>query len=165
MSNARITIGDIETKDFRVVAKGYDQQEVDEFLDLICDELERMEDEAAQLQRQLNMARAEARKEEASAGFVRPAQPEAAGTDSLREILEIAQRVKSQTIAEAEAQAAEILAMARAQADASVGSLSDDRDALRREVEELRGQARDLREKLGAVLREHQEMLSQLDEL
>ena len=53
MSNARITIGDIETKDFRVVAKGYDQQEVDEFLDLICDELERMEDEAAQLQRQV----------------------------------------------------------------------------------------------------------------
>lgn len=165
MSNARITIGDIETKDFRVVAKGYDQEEVDEFLDLICDELERMEDEAAQLQRQLNMARAEARKEAAASGYVRPAQPEQPATDSLREILEIAQRVKSQTIAEAEAQASEILAMARAQADASVGSLSEDRDALRREVEELRAQARSLREKLGTVLREHQEMLDQLEEL
>ena len=45
MQNQKITIETIETKEFHVAARGYNQHEVDEFLDSICDELERVEGE------------------------------------------------------------------------------------------------------------------------
>ena len=35
----QITIEMIESKEFKIRPKGYDQQEVDEFLDAICDEI------------------------------------------------------------------------------------------------------------------------------
>ena len=49
MQNQKITIEVIETKEFHVAARGYNQHEVDEFLDSICDELERIEGEMAAL--------------------------------------------------------------------------------------------------------------------
>ena len=40
-----VTVDLISTKEFSRVSKGYDPREVDEFLDDICDEMERMEAE------------------------------------------------------------------------------------------------------------------------
>ena len=54
MQNQTITIEVIETKEFHVAARGYNQHEVDEFLDSICDELERMEAEMAALKAENN---------------------------------------------------------------------------------------------------------------
>ena len=50
MQNQKITIEVIETKEFHTAARGYNQHEVDEFLDSICDEMERLEAEMSALQ-------------------------------------------------------------------------------------------------------------------
>ena len=49
----QITIEMIETKEFKTKPRGYDPQEVDEFLDAICDEMARQLDEIQSLQQQL----------------------------------------------------------------------------------------------------------------
>ena len=45
----RVTVDLISTKEFTQVSKGYNPKEVDEFLDDICDEMERMEAEIKDL--------------------------------------------------------------------------------------------------------------------
>ena len=60
MQNQKITIEVIETKEFHVAARGYNQHEVDEFLDSICDELERIEGEMAALQQENDRLRNQA---------------------------------------------------------------------------------------------------------
>ena len=54
----QITIEMIETKEFKTKPRGYDPQEVDEFLDAICDEMVRQMDQIAALQQQLAAAKA-----------------------------------------------------------------------------------------------------------
>ena len=48
---ARITVEMISQKQFSISNKGYNQSEVDDFLDDICDEIERMENEIMDLAR------------------------------------------------------------------------------------------------------------------
>ena len=111
MQNEKITIEVIETKEFHVAARGYNQREVDEFLDSICDELESMEAEMASLEATINRLQNQAIPQPVMHQAyqapqpvpVAPATAESDGT--FREILEMAQRVKEQTIADAEAQA------------------------------------------------------------
>lgn len=170
-----VTIPEIESKQFRVVARGYDQREVDEFLDTICDELERLEGELAGMNRQLAYANAQTRKAEAAAGTVapawkmaepepaEPAAPQAGG--NFQDILEMAQRVKEQTIADAQKKAQEIIDSAEAEAAARLGSLTDERQRLEIAVAELKQSAREYREKFAALLREHQDALDAAAEL
>lgn len=157
----RLTIQDIETKQFRRVAYGYEQREVDEFLDSICDEMELLQADIAELQRKLELANAETRKAEAAGGVVRPAEPTA--DDSFREILEMAQRVKEQTIADAETKAAEILENAENEAKARLGGLAEEREKLEGYVTALRSKAVEYKTQVSELLKSHQEALELLD--
>ena len=56
----RITIHTIESKEFTLKPRGYDRDEVDAFLDEICDEIERMNAEADSLRDQLRASQANA---------------------------------------------------------------------------------------------------------
>ncbi|MBQ8554973.1 MAG: DivIVA domain-containing protein [Clostridia bacterium] len=156
MENQKITIEVIETKQFRVAAKGYDQLEVDEFLDSICDEFERMENEVAAMQQKLDMAQAQARKAEAEAGAVKPAEaapaPATTPDGTFREILEMAQKVKEQTIADAEAKAADIIANAQEEAKARLGNLAEEKENLEKVVETLKASAKEYKEKFAALI-------------
>ena len=49
-----LTVQMIESKEFSVAAMGYKRKEVDEFLDEICDEMDRLHEEIAQLQMRLS---------------------------------------------------------------------------------------------------------------
>jgi cell division initiation protein len=160
-SRQRLTITDIESKMFRRVAYGYDQHEVDEFLDCICDEMEQLQRELNEKQGEIDMANAELRKAEAASGFVQPAPttPE----NSFREILEMAQRVKDQTIADAQRRAEEIVSDARAQAEAELGGLEETRNGLLETVRGLREKARGYRDAIAGLIREQQEALDALD--
>ena len=51
-----LTVQMIESKEFSVAAMGYKRKEVDEFLDEICDEMDRLHEEIAQLQMRLSKA-------------------------------------------------------------------------------------------------------------
>ena len=165
MQNQKITIEVIESKSFRVAARGYDQHEVDAFLDSICDELERQEIEMERLRRELELAKQ--RKPEAAATVPAPAAPvqDNSGEGSLREILEIAQRVKAQTIADAQAQAEEILENARQEVKARLGVLGEEREAVTAEVERLRAAAKAYKEQFAAILTRAQDVLDAAGDL
>lgn len=158
-NRTRLTISDIESKQFRRAAYGYEQREVDEFLDCICDEIELMQGEMDDLRSKLDLANAQVRKAEAASGFVRPA---AMPDDSFREILETALRVKEQTIADAQKQAEEIVTQAREQADAELGGLQEKHDRLSEALATLRGKARGYRDAMATLIREQQSALDQL---
>lgn len=156
---ARITIRDIESKQFRRVAYGYEQQGVDEFLDDICDELERLYEEINDLKRKVELAGAQTRMADAESGAV--AAP--VGTsESFQDILKAAQRVKEQVIADAEKKAEEIVDAAKLEAEARLGGLNEERKELEETVSTLRTAAQDYKTKFGDLLREHQEVLARI---
>ena len=125
----QITIEMIETKEFKTKPRGYDPQEVDEFLDAICDEMARQLDEIQSLQQQLAAAKAArpAPVTEAPTQQIKPvvARPVAVPDSDFRDILEMAQKVKNETITAAEAKAAAIVAKAEEEAADKLGSLSE----------------------------------------
>ena len=156
----RVTVDLISTKEFSHVSKGYNPKEVDEFLDDICDEMERMEAEIKDL-RQKTTA-------------VRPAQPAAAAasaepgediTNQFREILTTAQQVKDETIRKAKEDAAAIRAKAEAEATERLDGLKEEKDALTRQITELKTTAANYRKQFEELLQAQQEALEKATEL
>lgn len=173
----RLTISMIEEKDFRTVAKGYDPDEVDVYLDDICDEMELMGNEIAALRRELDAARqrlslqnnapyaAPAAPAAAPAAPVAPAPAQSGSNDTFREILEMAQRVKDQTIADAKAKAEKIVADAEDEAAARLASIEADKEALGEELEEMRRAARTFKAQFAELLKSGQDALDQAENL
>ena len=85
----KITVEEISRKEFAIANRGYDQKEVDDFLDDICDEIERMENEIMDLKQKTSV--------------VRPAAQESAAVSSeneqsFREVLALAVQVKDEAL-------------------------------------------------------------------
>lgn len=144
----RITVDTILDKKFGNVAKGYNQKEVDNFLDEICDEFDRRDAEMNALRKQLSDAQASSAAAASSPAFssakkadVQP-MSESSADESFREILEMAKRVKDQTIADAQTKASQILANAEAEAQKQMGNLLAQKDALTKQVDELKASAK-----------------------
>ena len=156
----RITIEVIESKDFALENNGYSRKEVDRFLDAICDEMANLQDEIDGLQKKLAVAEARSRMAPAPA----PAKA-SVPDDSFREILEMAQKVKDETIAKAEAQAEEIVAKAQEAADEQLKGLSDEKEALTKQVTDLRAAAADYRNRFEALLAAQQEAIEKANNL
>ena len=152
MQNQKITIEVIETKEFHVAARGYNQHEVDEFLDSICDEMERAEAETAALKQRIDELEHQVVPEP---GIVqRPVEPVApAGADgTFKEILEMALRVKDQTIADAREKAAEIIANAEIEVKARMGSINAEKEAMEAELEAMKAAAQEYKAKFAELL-------------
>ena len=148
----RITVDTILDKKFGNVSKGYNPKEVDNFLDEICDEFDRRDAEMNALRKQLSDAQA------SSASFssvsasstvfnsarIPAVQPmsESSADESFREILEMAKRVKDQTIADAQTKASQILDNAEAEAKKQMGDLLAQKEALTKQVDELKASAK-----------------------
>ena len=100
-----------------------------------------------------------------------PAQPApqpvqtAPSAQSAVNILEMAQRVKDETIAAAEKKAEEIIAHAKDEAKAKLGTLEDERASLTIQVENLKKSAVDFRDNLAALLKAHQDVLDKTEGL
>jgi DivIVA domain-containing protein len=99
----RLTPIDVQQKEFRLAFRGYNERDVDEFLDLVTEELAAYTDENRRLQ-----DRADSNVESLGGADVTWASREA------EEILERARADASSTVAEAEERAAAILAAAGA---------------------------------------------------
>ena len=168
MQNQKITIEVIETKEFHVAARGYNQHEVDEFLDSICDELERIEGEMAALRQENDRLRNQA--VPAATAAYQPPKAEAAapasGADStFKEILEMAQRVKAETIADAQAKAAEIVRNAELEVRARLGNLVDEKEAVEKEIANMKAAAQAYKAKFNELLAAAHDALDAADEL
>ena len=93
------------------------------------------------------------------------ARPAAVPDSDFREILEMAQKVKNETIAAAEAKAAAIVAKAEEEAADKLGSLSEEKEKLTDQVEALKTAAAEYRAKFEALLQAQQEAMEKASDL
>ena len=157
MGMEKITVELISRKEFSISSKGYNQNEVDDFLDAICEEMERMENEIMDLRQKTTVVRPAA---PASAAGVTEEQE-----NSFREILEMARQVKDETIRKAKEDAEAIRAKAETEASERLDGLSEEREALAKEVAGLKTAAADYRAKFEALLQAQQEALEKASDL
>ena len=154
-----ITVAIIEEKEFKTKVRGYDPVEVDNFLDEICDEMVILQDEIANLQARL--AQASRQQAYAAPAAQRPVNAESA--DSAQKMLARAQRMYDDTIADAQREAAKIIADAKAQVpDQDTLSLAAQRDELQQQVNDLRAQIINYRNKLMQLMQDQRDMLDKL---
>ncbi|MDD6049867.1 MAG: DivIVA domain-containing protein [Clostridiales bacterium] len=166
MQNQKITIEEIENKEFHIASRGYNQHEVDEFLDSICDELERQEAEINALKAENDRLQHQAVPQPFAAPVV-PAPVAAAPVEQMndategtfREILEMAKRVKDMTIADAKAKAAEIVANAENEAKARLGNMDEEKKQLEAELESVKTAVREYKEKFAEAIAMAQDAL------
>lgn len=143
-----ITLDTIVNKVFKVVKNGYDNNEVEAFLDEILEEMENREAETEKLKAQvasltseLEQAKAQnaARPAQAAAPVAAAAAPRS--TQSYELILSKAQDMYDEIVAEADARAAEIVAKAndeaaslRANAESQISDLTEKLAVLRKQT-------------------------------
>lgn len=154
----KITVEVIAQKEFSISSKGYNQTEVDNFLDDICEEMERMEKEITELRQKTTT--------------VHPAAPAPVATGvteeqekSFREVLEMAMQVKDDTIRKAREDAEAIRAKAETEAAERLDGLSEEKEALTKEVAGLKTAAADYRAKFEALLQAQQEAMEKAADL
>ena len=157
----KITVDLISSKEFSIESKGYNRKEVDEFLDDICDEMERMEAEIKDLKQKTSVVKEKVPDPAAAAAPAVSAQDES----SFREILEMAQKVKEETIRKAREDAEAIRARAEAEATDRLDGLNEEKDQLTRQVSALKTAAADYRTKFEQLLQAQQEALEKAADL
>lgn len=152
----RITADLIAEKEFSIESRGYNREEVDTFLDAICEEMDRLTAEVEDL-RQKPPLRPQV-KEEAS-GVSREDE------NRFREILELAAQVKEETARKAKEDAEAIRAKAQAEATERLEGLAAEEAALQKKVEDLKTVAAEYRQRFEALLRAQQEALEKAEGL
>ena len=152
----RVTIDDISRKEFSIANKGYNQKEVDDFLDDICDEMERMESEIMDLKQKTSVVRPVSQE---------PAAVSAENEQSFREVLAMAVQVKEEAIRKAKEDAEAIRTKAENEAAERLDGLSEERKSLEAEVAALRKAAADYRAQFEALLQAQQEALEKASDL
>ncbi len=152
----RITVDEISRKEFSFANKGYNQKEVDDFLDDICDEMERMESEIMDLKQKTSVVRPVSQE---------PAAVSAENEQSFREVLAMAVQVKEEAIRKAKEDAEAIRTKAENEAAERLDGLSEERKSLEAEVAALRKAAADYRAQFEALLQAQQEALEKASDL
>ena len=152
----RITVDEISRKEFSFANKGYNQKEVDDFLDDICDEMERMENEIMDLKQKTSVVRTAPQESSAVS-------PE--NEQSFREVLAMAVQVKEETLRKAKEDAEAIRAKAETEAAERLDGLSDERKSLEEEVAALRKTAENYRTQFEALLQAQQEAIEKASDL
>ncbi len=127
-----ITPADIENKEFSKVVRGYKEEEVDDFLDLIILDMEKLLKENRQLKRELEKAQGQVDRHVSTEG-------------SVYETLEAAKSLMNDIAASAERRAQVLLkdaeleaALITREAKESVVRLTDDANRMKRSVERIR---------------------------
>ena len=148
----RITADVIADKEFTIETRGYSREEVDTFLDLICEELDRLNNEIQDLHQKTTIVR-----QPAPAAETAGASREDEGR--FREILEMAATVKEETIRKAREDAEAIRLKAETEASERLNGLAEEREALEKEVAALKETAMNYRRKFEELLSAQQDAL------
>lgn len=162
-----ITIDDIYDKEFALKGGGYDRDDVDQFLDEICDEMTSMQEKIASLESDLQKAQDELKtaREAVKPAPVVQAQPAAEETpiaktsSTLESILLSAQRLADEEVDKAKEKAAQIIKDAEDQASRLVDDAQEEKEALTKNMETLRTAAADYRKSFQELLKKYQDML------
>jgi len=168
-----VTIQMIGEKEFKIKAHGYDQDEVDEFLDEIADEFEEMENRIRELNARVDEAEAELEETASAAQAETPApvQPTrsvpdfSAQEESIRNMIVNTQRVCDETLANAQERAGEMVKDAREQAERIVSDAHADTQQLEDEMSALRAAALDYRARFQRLVDDQAHILKAEGEL
>ena len=148
----RITADMIAEKEFTIESRGYNKDEVDTFLDLICEEMDRLNNEIQDLRQKTTIVRPAAPAPETS-GVTREDE------NRFREILEMAATVKEETIRKAKEDAEAIRLKAETEANERLNGLAEEREDLEKEVAALKETALEYRRKFEELLHAQQDAL------
>ena len=147
----RITSEVIAEKEFTIANRGYNQEEVDTFLDLICEELDRLNNDIQDMRQKTTMVRPSAPAAESSVSRE--------DENKFREILEMAATVKEETIRKAREDAEAIRLKAETEANERLNGLADEREVLEKEVNALKETAAEYKRQFEELLHAQQEAL------
>ena len=147
----RITTEVIAEKEFTIANRGYNQEEVDTFLDLICEELDRLNNDIQDMRQKTTMVRPSAPAAESSASRE--------DENKFREILEMAATVKEETIRKAREDAEAIRLKAETEANERLNGLAEEREVLEKEVNALKETAAEYKRQFEELLHAQQEAL------
>ncbi len=148
----RITADTIVNKEFRIDSRGYNKDEVDNFLDEICEEFDRLNNEIQDLRQKTTIVRSAAPEQETS-GVSKEDE------DKFREILEMAAKVKDETIRKAREDAEAIRLKAENEANERLNGLAEERKDLEKEVAALKETAAEYRRQFEELLHAQQDAL------
>lgn len=154
-----ITVPMIEEKEFKTKVRGYDPVEVDEFLDEICDEMVVMQEQIANLQAQLAQAKRDLAYAQPAPQRPAPAPAPVVTQDvseSAQKLMANAQRLYDETIAQAKEEAAAIVARAK---DSVSVDLSQEKEALQQQLDDMHANAQAYRDKMYGLMDELRSLL------
>jgi len=161
-----VTLKMIEEKEFGIVPNGFNPEEVDNFLDDIWEELDRLLRENRDLQQKLAAAAAAPAPVVPAVQPAKAAEPaNSASADDVMEILTMAQQIKRDMIAKAQAEAAELMAIAEQEANDKLGNLNAEKEQLEAQVASLKQAAADYRAKFEALLAAQQDAIDKATDL
>ena len=163
-----LTIDDIYDKEFALKGGGYDRNDVDQFLDEICDEMTNMLDHIAKLEQDLKQAQMEVEAAKASARTAAPtvvhSEPVARTSETLEGILLSAQRLADEAVANAKTKADGIVKEAQEKAEKIVDEARTEKESLASQMEGLRKSVAEYKDGFKKLLTKYQSLLDS-DEL
>lgn len=148
-----VTIQMIETKEFKIVPRGYDPEEVDLFLDEIVDEMESLQKEI----KALRAAGAEDRR--APAPQVQAAPKSVGSEETIRTMLVNAQRICDETLADSKKQAQALMSDAQREAESVVFEARAEARRLEESMETLRKAVADYRARFKRLVEDQAHLL------
>ena len=160
-----LTIDDILDKEFALKGGGYDRDDVDQFLDEICDEMTNMQNYIADLEGKLNRAEEalqQAQTEAVAAPVVQEApvqQAEANLGATLESMFRRAGLVADDTVKEAEEKAQGIIKEAEEKASQILDDAQEERETIRKTMSDMKAAAGTYRRSFLEMLAKHREAL------
>ena len=153
-----ITVKDIREKDFLTEKNGYNQDEVDNFLDELAEQTETLIRENQQLAQQLQEANEKLAN--VKTDMIDDEQAYFKNVEAtLRETLISAQRIADETVAKARKDAKQTIASAEEQANAILSSAKTEAEAAKTETAEIRKAIEDYRARFIRLVEEQAAVL------
>jgi len=158
-----LTIDDIYDKEFALKGGGYDRNDVDQFLDEICDEMTNMQEHIEKLEKALQSAQMETEAAKAAAQKAAPvvvkSEPVARTSETLEGILLSAQRLADEAVANAKTKAEDIVKEAQEKAEKIVDEAKAEKTTLGTELETLRKSVTEYKAGFLTMIEKYKKML------
>ncbi len=158
-----LTIDEIYDKEFALKGGGYDRNDVDQFLDQICDEMSNMLDHIDELEKNLRQAKMETEAAKAAAQKAAPVvvknEPVARTSETLEGILLSAQRLADEAVENAKHKAEGIVKEAQDKAGQIVDEARSEKESLDVELNTLRESVSEYKANFQTMLKKYMALL------
>ena len=167
LTKMALTIDDIYDKEFALKGAGYDRNDVDQFLDQICDEMANMMDTIEKLENDLKQAQMEAEAAKAAAQNAAPvvvkSEPIAQTSATLEGILLSAQRLADEAVENAKTKAQDIVKEAEEKAEKIVDEARTEKETLSGQLDGMRKSVAEYKKSFQALIEKYKTLLDNED--